>query len=395
MKMLNNKRVKIGLDARAIFAPYHGSVRKNLIDLYKRIPLLESSWEFYLYYIPGLINNIEVDSILSGYKNVKKRAVEIKGFRFIKGYIWSMWENVCLPIAAFNNRINLLHCQATSSPYYIHCAKVITIHDLAHFKVDQLVSQKEIGAFRNMIKFGLKTAQKIIAVSEYTKKDILDTFGKKYERKIKVIYWAPMDNYRPLQSDNRLALCKNKYSISSPYIFVFGGILPRKNIRRVLESFALFIKKVKKEVKIMITWISEPKVLQIFKNLSRDLGIEERVIFTGFVPEEDIPFLLSGAEFLVFVSLYEGFGLPPLDAMACDCPVIASNVTSIPEVVGDAAILVNPYDINEIADAMVNLFGNSQLRKELIEKGRERIKYFSWDKAARETLQVYKEALGM
>lgn len=393
--MLNKNKVKIGLDARLIFSSYHGSHYKIIIDLYKRIPLLEPSWEFYLYYIPGLINNIEVDSILSDYKNVKKRAVEIKGFRFIKEHIWSVWENVCLPIAAFSNQINLLHCPAKDLPHYTHCAKVVTIHDLMLLKVDQLVSQKEICAFRNMVKLGLKTAQKIITGSEYAKKEMLDTFGKKYERKIKVIHWAPEDNCRPLQADNRLALFKNKYSISSPYIFAFGGILPRKNIRRVLESFALFIKKVKKEVKLMISWSIEPKVLQIFKNLSRDLGIEEKVIFTGFIPEEDIPFLLSGAEFLVFVSLYEGFGLPPLDAMACDCPVIASNVTSIPEVVGDAAILVNPYDINEIADAMVNLFNNSQLRKELIEKGRERIKHFSWDKAARETLQVYREVLGI
>lgn len=383
--MIGSQEIRIGLDARAIFSQNRRGTAKNLIDLYDRIPALEPNWEYYLYCEP---NNIALESIFLNVKGMKKREIDIRGYRF------NAWEQIRLPIAALIDKINLLHSPANASPYYIPCAKVVTIHDLSPLKLDLGFLQSKIRAIQRNIQHSLKSAKKIITVSEYSKKDILDTFGKQYEDKIEVIYWAPQDNYHPIEDKNKINMIKNKYSINNRYIFAFSAYSTRKNPERLLESFSIFSKKTKENILLLIAGIESALLLSL-KNLIEQLDIDKKVIFAGFVPEEDIPFLLSGAEFLIFIPLYEGFGLPPLDAMACDCPVIASNVTSIPEVVGDAGILVDPYNVNEIADAMVNLFGNNKLRNELINKGRGRIKHFSWDKTAKETVEVYREALGI
>lgn len=381
--MFNKTNIKIGLDARTIFSQIRRGTAKNLIDLYDRIPVLEPSWEFYLYCEP---NDVALESIFSDAENIKKNEIDIKGYRI------NAWEQIRLPIAALIDKINLLHSPANTSPYYTPCAKVVTVHDLSPLKLNLGFSQSKVRAIQKNTQQSLKSAKKIITVSEYSKKDILNTFGKQYADKIEVIYWAPEDNCQPVEDKNKINMIKNKYSINSRFIFAFSAYSTRKNPERLLESFSIFTKKIREDMQLVITGIG-PECPGPLEKLTKQLDIAKKVIFIDFAPDEDIPFLLSGAEFLVFIPLYEGFGLPPLDAMACDCPVIASNVTSIPEVVGDTAILVNPYDVNEIADAMATMFNNNQLRNELINKSRERIKHFSWDKTAEKTLQVYKEAL--
>lgn len=381
-------KIKIGLDARTIFSSTPTGVGKTLTSLYKRIFLLEPSWEFYLY---SYLRGPQISDIFPYNQNIKKREIDIKVYwRFGKWEV--IWMQVFLPIAIWKDNINLFH-HTFGLSYYAPCAKIITIYDLWVLRFAVGYQQKKIKSFYRPYEWDIKNAKKIITISEYTKKEILDTFGMQYKNKIDVIYLAPEDNYHPLQDESSLEVIKKKYSIIGPYIFAFGQYIRRKNTQRLLESFSIFIKKVKKDVQLVVAGMRDYNSLEYLRNLTKELDIENRVIFTGFIPEEDMPFLLSGAEFLAFVSLYEGFGVSPLEAMACDCPVIASNVTSIPEIVGDAAILVNPYDVNEIADAMVSLFNNSQLRKELIEKGRERIKLFSWDRVAKETLRIYRETL--
>lgn len=396
MKIPGNKKIKIGFDARGIFSPPSRGMSKVAVNLYKRMPLLEPEWDFYLYYIPSESVNKKANTIFTDIKNIRKKGIDIKGHRFMKEHIFSVWENVSLPATLLFDQISLLHCADHTSPYYISCPKLATIHDLCSLMANhQYMTQHGIDLLRFKIERLIKGSEKIIAVSEYTKKDILETFGMRYEKKIKVIYSAPSDNCRPLQMERGIVGVKNKYSIKGPYIFAFGDIYPRKNFPRLIKSFAILTKTVKKDIQLVIS--GQPEFAKLFndlRSLANSLGVEEKVNFIGFVPDDDIPFLLSGAEFLSYISLYEGFGLPILDAMACDCPVIASNTTAIPEAAGDAAILVDPCDVDQIADAMANLLNDSRLRQELIVKGRERVKLFSWDKAATETIKVQKEALG-
>jgi glycosyltransferase involved in cell wall biosynthesis len=183
---------------------------------------------------------------------------------------------------------------------------------------------------------------------------------------------------------------KKKYNINGDYILYLGTLEPRKNLERLIEAYAA-VKESEKAAPLLVIaggkgWLYE----SIFETVKR-FGIENSVIFTGYVPDADKPALLSGAKVFCFPSLYEGFGMPPLEAMACGTPVLTSNVASLPEVCGDAAYYVNPLLVSEIEQGIKQLCFNEELRNNLIQKGEERVKLFSWDKIAEQLHNLYQE----
>ena len=180
-----------------------------------------------------------------------------------------------------------------------------------------------------------------------------------------------------------------KYSITGSFILFVGNISPRKNILALLQAFNKLKKRGIKH-KLVIAGKKDQRYEQVLKTLN-ELNLGGEVIFTGYVPEEDLPKLYNAADLFVYPSLYEGFGLPILEAMACGTPVVASNVSSLPEVAGDAGLLVNPQDVDALTNAMYKVLTDDKLKESLIDKGLERAKFFSWEKTARETLEVYKE----
>ena len=252
-------------------------------------------------------------------------------------------------------------------------------------------SIKKYFMYRALLPRTIKSADKIIAISHHTKNDIIQHF-KIPEDKIKVIHLAANKNYKPLQGD-KINKIKQKYDLNCPFILYVGGLAPNKNVKRLIQAFYK-LKKQGINHKLILTGVKRWKYKSIFETIEK-LNLQKDVIFTGYVPDEDLPALYNAADLFVYPSLYEGFGLPPLEAMACGTPVITSNTSSLPEVVGDAGIMVNPYDVDELANKMYEVLTNDGLGEELSKKGLERAKLFSWKKCAEEHLKVYEEVYNM
>ena len=272
---------------------------------------------------------------------------------------------------------------------------IITVHDLIRFldlRCHKPLIQKPNARDKFYLQMdydGIKKASKIITVSNYTKKDITK-FLKISEEKVDVTYLGvDHENFKPLKN------CSER-PIKEPYILYVGSEQPRKNLTMLFKVFHLLKKDLRfKDLKLVKVGLSSSRGDPAFRKKTletiRELGLIRDVIFAGYVSNKDLAILYSHAECFVLLSLYEGFGLPVLEAMACGCPVIASNVTSLPEIAGNASILVNPLDAGEIVKAIKMVILDETLRKELIKKGLERVKAFSWEKCAKETLKTYKE----
>jgi glycosyltransferase involved in cell wall biosynthesis len=265
---------------------------------------------------------------------------------------------------------------------------VLTIHDLAFLLYPENYTRINRAYLASMIPQSVKNAAKVVTDANNTKEDLMRLLQVP-EGKIQVIHPGIESTFHPVPRDEGNEI-RIKYHLPESYVLYVGTLEPRKNIASLIRAYA----KVRKNEGVSqglvicggLGWLYQ----DLFK-LVRELGLQNEIIFTGHVPNEHLPAIYSGAELLVYPSIYEGFGLPVLEAMACGTPVITSTVSSLPEVAGDAALLVNPYDVEELASAIEKVLSDSELRTKLITKGLERARLFSWEKTARETLAVYQE----
>ena len=256
--------------------------------------------------------------------------------------------------------------------------QVVEFHDLnfEHFPED--MPKIHLWHYKKFFPNFARKAERIVTVSEFSKQDIVDCYGIDPE-KIDVAYNGVNEIFKPLSAEQKEQV-RLKYSDGHPFLMFVGSLHPRKNLARLFTAFDRFKSHHKNDVKLIIVgekrWWTEP-IQQAFAAMS----CKEDVIFTGRLSAEDLHEVTASALASVYVSYFEGFGIPILEAFKCDTPVITSNVTSMPEVAGDAALLVNPFDEDDIADAMVKVM-DEDVRKELIEKGRVRAQDFSWDHTA-------------
>lgn len=271
----------------------------------------------------------------------------------------------------------------------IECKKVATMHDLIPYIMPETVGKGYLLKFLKDVPKVVEMCDGLITVSEYSKQDILKFFPIDKD-KIFVTPLAAEDIYKPLDKEKCREFLEVQYNITKPFILYIGGFSPRKNVKALISAFSKVYNKLDKEYNLVIVGAARDQK-QYLSEFSMSLELEEKIIFTGFAPEEHLPILYNGCEVFVYPSLYEGFGLPPLEAMNCGTPVITSNLTSIPEVVGDAGILINPYNELELPEALIKLLNSEKLKKEYIEKGLQRSKSFSWDNTAKNTLAAYKK----
>jgi glycosyltransferase involved in cell wall biosynthesis len=212
--------------------------------------------------------------------------------------------------------------------------------------------------------------------------------------KMVVIYNGVNEQFIPMDRRQAQSLLADKYHIDSPFVLYAGKLQSRKNIIRILQAFDIVRRDVRPDLKLVLagrrTWKSEG----LDETMDR-LNVRDKVIELGYIRNDDLPLLYSGAEVFVFPSLWEGFGIPVIEAMACGTPVVTSNISSLPEVAGDAALLVDPYSINDIAAAMERLLSDGELRQRLHDKGLERVKAFSWRNTALRTRQLYETLSGI
>jgi len=265
---------------------------------------------------------------------------------------------------------------------------IVTVYDMISFiaRWYKPISRSRV---QSLIKISVQKAQKIITGSENSKRDIISIL-KLPEEKVKVIYIGIDDEFRPINDKGKVNSVKIKYGIDKGFILHVGSLQARKNIPRLIEAYSNLTTEILSRYQLVITGGKSWKSEEIFTKV-KQLNLENSIIFTDFVDSKDLPLLMNASTLLVFPSLYEGFGIPPLEAMACGTPVVASNTSSIPEVVGDAALLFDPYNIKEMTKAINRALTDVKLRNKLRKSGFERIKQFSWEKAARETLKIYKK----
>ena len=378
--------MRITIDISPLVTSNRTGIPNYIFNLCINLPLVDKQNEYVLFANSyGHYQSLKqaVDEILVGnYQNISAKISRTPGT-----ILKLMWKHVHVPSAErLAGKIDIFHASTIIPP--LKSAKlVVTIHALSAIKFKRFFKKETVRYFVGYCKNVMPKADVIITDSNSSKNDILEYFTIDEDR-VQVIPLAANDNYKPILDKKAVNDIKRRYGINGEYILFVGTLEPRKNVANLVRAYSLLPDYIKRDHLLVICgkkgWYYE----DIFKAV-KELNMEDRVVFTNYVPDEDIPLLMNGAKAFVYPSFYEGFGLPLLEAMACGTPVISSNISSIPEVVGDAGILVNPTDVEELSDAIQRVLGNDQLRAHLSKRGLKQASKFSWQKTAEKTVEIY------
>jgi glycosyltransferase involved in cell wall biosynthesis len=325
----------------------------------------------------------------------KDRTQIVNGRNFSRASLWTPshhWaEQTTLRLEIGRLYLDLLHSPDFIPPFRRNCKSIITVHDLAFLLYPHFLT-KEAARYYGQIDQAVRNTDHIIAVSESTRQDTIKLLGVP-ERKITVIHEAANPIYQQVDDGNAHRFVAEDYGLDREYILFVSTIEPRKNLPGLLQAYRKLLDDYKRPEGLVLAgkqgWLSE----EVY-DMVETLNLNERVRFLGRVPSEHLVYLYNAARLLVHPSFYEGFGLPPLEAMTCGTPAIVSNVSALPEVVGDAAILIDPHDVDGLTVAMWRVLNDEDLRANLIVKGLKRASMFSWKRAAQETLDVYRRIVG-
>ena len=299
---------------------------------------------------------------------------------------------VPLPYRIFQGKwADITHFFNYIVPPCVHGRTVVTVHDMVYKAFPETVRGRTKFMLNTGLKKSMKRADLIVTDSEFSKREILKYFPK-HEKKLRVVpCGVDLERFKPTDDAEHMARVRKSLEIDGDYFLYLGTIEPRKNLERLIRAYSLFSKKNGGDVPRLVLaggkgWLYD----SIFRKV-KDLGLSENVIFTQYVPSEFINPLMCGAISFVFPSIYEGFGMPPLEAMACGVPVLSSNSASLPEVTADCAVICDAYSCESIADGLFRLYSDDELRKDLSKRGIERAKKFTWEKSAECLYNVYKE----
>ena len=355
-------------------------------------------------YIANLIEALaEIDTVNRYTLYVTKReAVERFTDRWPHVTVRRIWPHtpivripLALSIELRRHPVDLLHVQFTAPPF-APSPVVATIHDLAFEHLPETFNRRSYMQLRLTVRHTTKRAAHLIAPSEFTRDDIIKTYRIAPE-KITVTPEAAAPRFSPASAEEILRV-RNLYGIEGEYILAVGSIQPRKNLPRLIRAYSrLFRERTGVNLPKLVlvgrrAWLYH-ETLSAAREAFGEAEIEKHLIFTDYLPETDLPALYSGALSFVYPSIFEGFGLPPLEAMQCGAPVIVGNRSSLPEVVGDAGLLVDPFDETAIFHSLAKMIDDEDLRKHLRAKGLDRARQFSWLETARLTLEAYNKAV--
>jgi glycosyltransferase involved in cell wall biosynthesis len=304
------------------------------------------------------------------------------------------WEQVGLLKAGRSESVDLLHCPYFASPLVPLFPTVVTIHDVIPLILKEYAWRHQTVLYNALVSRAAKHAQAIIAVSQCSKRDIEQTLNIPSER-IHVIGNAVDASFRPISDPWQLASVRERYDIGERYVLYFGGFDMRKNVPRVIQSYAQLPKSLRAQHQLVVAGRMHHVGHPLYPDprpLVHELGLDDQIIFTGQIREQDKAPLYSGSVAYVFPSLYEGFGMTVLEAMACGSAVLTSNSSSLPEVVGKAGVLVDPLDVDAISEALGRLIDDEQFRRDLGQQALERARFFTWQQVAEQTVDVYRRA---
>ena len=385
--MKKDKRKIIGIDAR-FYGPVGKGLGRYTQEVVDNLLAIDDANNYVVF-----LGKENFDIFKTDNPRVKKVLADVRWY--------TLTEQILMPYYIWREKITLMHFHHFNIPIFCPTKFVVTIHDLILIKFPSLRATKlspllykiKNTAYRFVLSFAIRKSKKIIAVSEFTKKDILENFSIDSD---KIVVTLEGVSERLIEKDinsGNIEKVLEEYKIKNPYLLYVGNAYPHKNLEWLMDVFY----KDLGDLKIDLVLVGKEdyffKRLKDYKVQNESNGDNRKVIFPGYVSDENLQLLFQGALAYVFPSKYEGFGIPPLEAMANNCPVISSNRASMPEVLGEAALYFDPEDKNALFELIKKIYKNIQIGEDLIKKGREQVKKYSWTKCAEMTKNVLEEVL--
>lgn len=369
---------KIGIDAHAIGEHLTGN-ETYIANLVNELMALDSGHEFVLFFTNPEAADLwrqkhrQAQIVLAQPRNPLVRIPLVTP--------WLIWKL----------GIDLLHVQYAGPPF-LTAPLVTMVHDISYEHYPQFFTKKQVIQYRATIPRTARQAAKVLTVSEYSKRDLVETYGIP-EEKVVVTYDGVGSHFAPADSRETEMAVAGKYGIRGKYVLAVGNLQPRKNLVRLMAAYTR-LRQARPDIdhKLVIVGRKAWKFSPVLAFATQSKWADE-IIFTDYVPDEDLPALYSGAEAFAYPSIFEGFGIPPLEAMACGTPVVVSDRSSLPEVVGDAGLKIDPYDVEGLAAALATLILEPKVKLYFREKGLQQAAKFRWSDTAARTLAVYELVL--
>jgi glycosyltransferase involved in cell wall biosynthesis len=363
--------LRVGIDIHSIGSQKGGN-ETYYRELVRGLATVPCNHEFILYYTNPVTTQL---CNLNGRFSRQAVHPSPRWLRIPVGFPWRMRKD----------KLDVFHAQYIVPPFP-SCKTVVSIFDLAHERYPEFFHTFEGRALRALVRGSAKRADHVVTVSYFSAGDLVEIYGVKPDN-ITVIYLAASDDFRPMDQEVCRGYVRNKYGLASPYILYAGRLQARKNLVRLVEAYSRLHRKGIEENLVLVgkqDWRADEILDCVRKN-----GLESRVSFLGYVPGEDLPYLYNAAKLFVYPSIFEGFGLPVVESMACGTPTITSQGSSLEEIAGDGALLVDPLSASSIGDAMERALEDPTLLRSLSERGLARSKQFSYRTAASKTLAIY------
>jgi glycosyltransferase involved in cell wall biosynthesis len=376
--------MRIGIEGQRIFRKKKHGMDMVALELIKNLQIIDQENQYFIFVKPD-----EDNSVLQETSNFK--IIELNGGPY------PTWEQIALPKAAKKYKCDVLHCTSNTAPFFTNIPLITILHDIIYMESSYLkilnstasTYQKFGNVYRKLVvPRVLKKSKKVITVSHFEKNRISDFFGIKGDTKLDAIYNGVSEHFKPITNKDELKRVKEVYNLPDNYFFFLGNTDPKKNTKGTLKAFSDFLKQADSSHKHVMLDYDKIELNKLLVEID-DTNLINHIVLTGYVINTDLPAIYSQCDVFLYPSLRESFGIPMLEAMCCNVPVITSNTSSMPEVSGEAAHIINPFNPEEITQGLIEILNNDAYRKSLCDKGLERSKQFSWKNMAKDYLGLY------
>jgi len=377
--MQKQRPLRIGIEAQRLYRPHKHGMDIVALELIRHLQEIDQTNEYFIFMKPD-----SDDKVVRETANFK--LVEVDGSPY------PIWEQVKLPQAAKQHQIDVLHCTSNTAPLNSGVPLVITLHDIIYLESVNLTKGTWYQRIGNMYRRWnvprvIPACQQVLTVSEYEQKRIVQHFGLS-EKQVEVVYNSVGDHFKVSSDIEAIAAIKSKYNLPDRFIFFLANTDPKKNLIGVLKAMALLKAKGQLQSPLVMLDYAEENLTAMLTEIGAP-ELRADIKLCGYVPNKELPYIFNLSSLFLYPSLRESFGIPILEAMACGSPVITSNTSSMPEVAGGAALLIDPFDPQTIADAIQRVETEPALRQQLIVRGLERVRKFSWARTAEQVKGIY------
>ncbi len=380
--------MKIGIEGQRLFREKKHGMDMVALELIKNLQVIDQKNEYVIFVSP------DTDKCLENTDNFK--IVELDGGSY------PIWEQFALPKAARKEKCDILHCTSNTAPVKTKIPLIITLHDIIYlesiaiFKKGGTWYQKFGNMYRRfVVPRDVKISKKIITVSHFEKNRIREFFGwQDTDTRLVAVYNGVSEHFVKIDDKAELDRVREKYKLPDRFFFHLGNTDPKKNTIGVLKAYSDFLKQTGNSIPLVMLDFDKQELLKMLNEIG-DKELIEKILLTGYVINTDLPAIYNLCEIFIYPSLRESFGIPMLEAMRCGTPVITSNTSSMPEVSGEAAMIVDPFKPEEITKAMRELLEDDKLKKELISRGFKQAEKFSWRSMSEDVLKLYEEVYSM